>query len=83
MGIYASIYGLSGFAEDCNESLIHRMIITLLEIVQNGDTRTSITAAKCLGEFGPSDLGSIVLKFNEQKATYESVSSNPSKHNAP
>lgn len=69
--IYANVYNSRGFSEDCDESLIHRLIFMLLEIVRGPEEDKSVVAAKCLGELGPNDLGSIVLKFNEQKSTYQ------------
>lgn len=44
-----------------------------MQIVQNVDGEKSIIAAKCLAELGPSDLGSIALKFDTQLQTYKNV----------
>lgn len=75
--IYKTIYNTRGFSEDCDESPIHRLISALLaQIVQNVDDEKSLIAAKCMGELGPSDLGTIALKFDVQKQTYNIVSNN-------
>lgn len=75
--IYKTIYDTRGFSEDCEKSPIHRLISALLsQIVQNVDIEKSLIAAKCLGELGPSDLGSIALKFDVQPQTYKVVSYN-------
>lgn len=72
--IYKTIYDTRGFSEDCEKSPIHRLISTLLtHIVQNVDSEKALLAAKCLGELGPSDLGSIALKFDNQTQTYKIV----------
>lgn len=73
--IYKTIYDSRGFSEDCEKSPIHRLISALLlQIVQNMDSEKSLIAAKCLGELGPNDLGSIALKFDTQQQTYTIVS---------
>lgn len=72
--IYKTIYDTRGFSEDCEKSPIHRLISTLLtHIVQNVDSEKALLAAKCLGELGPNDLGSIALKFDNQTQTYRIV----------
>lgn len=74
--IYKTIYDTRGFSEDCEKSPIHRLISALLvHIVQNVDNERSLIAAKCLGELGPSDLGSIALKVDVQLHTYKTVRS--------
>lgn len=62
---------MHGFSEDCEKSLIHRLVFTLLQFVQGFDVIKAVEAAKCLGELGPSDLSSIVLKPDAQTHTYE------------
>lgn len=72
--IYRTIYDTRGFSEDCERSPIHRLISALLsQIVQNVDSEKSLIAAKCLGELGPNDLGSIALKFDVNTQTYKVV----------
>lgn len=71
--IYKPIYELSGFSKDCEKSLIHRLIVSLLETVQGTDMEKSHMAAKCLAELGPSDLGTIVLRSDLKKHTYQWV----------
>lgn len=69
--MYNQLQDTHGFSEDCEKSLIHRLVFTLLQFVQGFDVTKAVEAAKCLGELGPSDLSSIVLKPNNQVHTYE------------
>lgn len=69
--IYNQLQDQHGFSEDCEKSLIHRLVFTLLQFVQGFDEVKAVEAAKCLGELGPSDLSSIVLKPDHQIYTYE------------
>lgn len=43
-------------------------------MIQGSDLEKSVVAAKCLGELGASDLGTIVLKSDAQQPTYKLVS---------
>lgn len=60
--MYENLDGMRGFSEDCHESLLHRLVCMLVELAseQNSDVKTE--AAKCLGELGPADLTTLVLK---------------------
>ena len=68
---------MRGFSEDCDKSIIHRLIFALLQTIRGSDLEKSIVAAKCLGELGPSDLRTIVLKPDIQLHTYKFVSKIP------
>lgn len=72
--MYNQLQDIRGFSEDCEKSLIHRLVFTLLQFVQGFDEAKAVEAAKCLGELGPSDLSSIVLKPDHQLHTYEFAS---------
>lgn len=72
--MYNQLQNIRGFSEDCEKSLIHRLVFTLLQFVQGLDEAKAVEAAKCLGELGPSDLSSIVLKPDHQIHTYEFAS---------
>lgn len=72
--IYQRVYDLRGFSEDFDKSLTHRLVMALFQTVQSNDTKRSEIAAKCLGELGPSDLGTLILKLDAQKQTYKVVS---------
>lgn len=72
--IYKRIYDSHGFSEDCDKSIIHRLIFVLLQTIQGVDAEKSVMAARCLGELGPSDLGTIVLKSDVQLHSYRVVS---------
>lgn len=71
--IFQSIYDVHGFSEDCEKSIIHRLINSLLHIVRGVDSEKAMMAARCLGELGPSDLGTIVLKSDNDSKVYRLV----------
>lgn len=71
--IYKGIYEMSGFSADCEKSIIHRLIFALLQTIQGSDIEKSHVAAQCLGELGPSDLGTMVLRPDIQHHTYKWV----------
>lgn len=54
-------------------SCLHRLVLSLLESVQSSDEQTRLEAAKCLGELGPSDLATIVLRPDSKLHTYKYV----------
>lgn len=68
-----SIYDVHGFSEDCENSIIHRLINSLLLIVQGVDLDKAMMAARCLGELGPIDLGTTVLKLDIDSKIYRMV----------
>lgn len=72
--IYEGIYEMSGFSADCDKSILHRLIFSLLQAIQGSDVEKCHMAAKCLGELGPSDLGTMVLRPDVQHHTYQWVS---------
>ncbi len=74
IAMYNQLQDIHGFSEDCEKSSIHRLVYTLLQFVQGIDITKAVEAAKCLGELGPSDLSSIVLKPDHQRDTYEFAS---------
>lgn len=53
---------IRGFSEDCDDSLLHKLINSLLIFVNSVDENKKIEAVKCLGELGPSDLTTMVLR---------------------
>lgn len=71
--IFQSIYDVHGFSEDCEKSIIHRLINSLLQVVQGVDTEKALMATKCLGELGPSDLGTTVLKSDNDSNIHRMV----------
>lgn len=71
--IYNGIYELSGFSADCDKSIIHRLIFTLLQTIQGADIDKSHMAAQCLAELGPSDLGTMVLRPDTHLQIYKWV----------
>lgn len=71
--LFQSIYDVHGFSEDCEKSIIHRLINSLLQIVQGVDNEKAMMATRCLGELGPSDLGTIVLQSDIDSNIYRTV----------
>lgn len=71
--MFRSVYDFHGFSEDCEKSIIHRLINTLLQTVQGVDADKEMMAAQCLGELGPSDLGTTVLKSDNDSNIYQKV----------
>lgn len=69
---------------EMEESNLHRLIVSLLRTVKNAteldgervdaEEARSLEAAKCLGELGPSDLGTFVMQPDSQMHTYKFVS---------
>lgn len=75
IGLYNNLTKMRGFSEDCEKSVIHRLIGELLECVQSDDPKKSHEAAKCLGELGSSDLTTLVLKPNNHSSTNRQITS--------
>ncbi|XP_052895209.1 serine/threonine-protein kinase ATM [Anopheles moucheti] len=59
----------------CNgESVLHRLIYILLEVVRNSPfDKRSIEALRCLGEIGPIDLGTMLLKTDAEMIAYDTI----------
>ncbi|XP_049286368.1 serine/threonine-protein kinase ATM [Anopheles funestus] len=56
------------------ESVLHRLIYILLEVVRNSPfDKRSIEALRCLGEIGPVDLGTMLLKTDAEMIAYDTV----------
>uniref|UniRef100_A0A182M4G9 Serine/threonine-protein kinase ATM n=1 Tax=Anopheles culicifacies TaxID=139723 RepID=A0A182M4G9_9DIPT len=59
------------------ESVLHRLVYILLEVVQTSTfDKRSIEALRCLGEIGPIDLGTMLLKTDGEMIAYDMVCSN-------
>lgn len=77
---HAESIGTAANAE--HGSSLHRLVVSLLQTVKSAeDTIDAVAveqkwmeAAKCLGELGPSDLGTLVLQPDAQMHTYRFVS---------
>lgn len=52
---------LRGFSEDCEHSLIHKLICSLLQLICSKDKTVCLESAKCLGELGPVNLTTMML----------------------
>ncbi|KAL3277396.1 hypothetical protein HHI36_012745 [Cryptolaemus montrouzieri] len=67
--LYEQLSNLKGFSEDCENSCLHQLISILVDLSQSKDKDISMEALKCLGELGPSDLMTLVVK-PEKHLTY-------------
>ncbi|KAF4528155.1 hypothetical protein B566_EDAN016919, partial [Ephemera danica] len=56
--MYSHLALLRGFSEECELSVLHKLISELVRLASGG----SQEAAKCLGELGPCNLTTLVLK---------------------
>ncbi|XP_024081635.1 serine-protein kinase ATM-like isoform X2 [Cimex lectularius] len=55
-----------GLSEDCAQSLLHRLIISLIQLTTSNNSEITKCAAQCLGEIGPCNLTTLVLKPESQ-----------------
>lgn len=69
--MYKQLQGIYRFSEDYDISNLHRLIFSLLTVVRGSDKEKSLEAVKCLGELGPSDLTTSILKPDIQLSTYK------------
>jgi ataxia telangiectasia mutated family protein len=56
--LYDGLNLLRGFSEDCSQSCLHNLICELIRLASKGTEE----AVKCLGELGPCNLTTLVLK---------------------
>ncbi|XP_028138214.2 serine-protein kinase ATM-like [Diabrotica virgifera virgifera] len=61
-GLYDKLQNIRGFSEDCEQSLVHRLVCTLSQLSYSADQNVSFEAARCLGEIGPINLHTLVLQ---------------------
>jgi serine-protein kinase ATM len=71
--LYENLKNIRGFSEDCENSVIHKLINTLVLHTQSKDMQRSLEAAKCLGEIGPANLQTIVIREENNSLTYGKV----------
>lgn len=55
------------------QSQLHALLMSLLAAIQGADSEKSLEAARCLGELGPINLGTTVLKSDSLLNTYKFV----------
>nr|CAI5844505.1 unnamed protein product [Callosobruchus analis] len=60
--LYEEVQKSRGFSEDCENSLIHRFVCNLAKLCCSSYEHVSFEAARCLGELGPADLRTLILK---------------------
>ncbi|VEN39029.1 unnamed protein product [Callosobruchus maculatus] len=60
--LYEEVQKSRGFSEDCEKSLMHMLICSLAKLCCSPCEAVSFEAARCLGELGPADLRTLILK---------------------
>ncbi|XP_055632335.1 serine/threonine-protein kinase ATM [Toxorhynchites rutilus septentrionalis] len=73
-GLCEELKSSNGFLENCTENVLMRLINTLLEEIRtdNNDKRT-IESLRCLGEIGPVDLSTLILRSDAEPEIYENL----------
>lgn len=64
--LYDELQDLRGFSEDCGRSILHQLICELVTLALSSDADESMEATRCLGELGPGDLQTLVLKIEKK-----------------
>ncbi|KAF2897556.1 hypothetical protein ILUMI_08624 [Ignelater luminosus] len=64
--LYSKLHNLRGFSEDCEKSILHRLICILVKLCLSSDSNESVEALRCLGELGPADLLTTVLQAEQR-----------------
>ncbi|KAK9874965.1 hypothetical protein WA026_005780 [Henosepilachna vigintioctopunctata] len=67
--LYQQLSNLKGFSEDCETSLPHQLISILVDLTHSKNKDVSMEALKCLGELGPADLMTLVVR-PEKRLTF-------------
>lgn len=60
--LYVKLQDSRGFSNDCVKSILHQLIYMLVKLTNSDDKSISTEAARCLGELGPADLTTMVLR---------------------
>lgn len=60
--LYQDLKQGRGFSQDCKESILHQLICKLIHITSSANEKVQMEALRCLGELGPTDLTTLVLK---------------------
>nr|XP_029716686.1 serine/threonine-protein kinase ATM-like [Aedes albopictus] len=72
--ICAELESSNGFSESCAKNSVLRLINTLLSEIQNScNEKHTIVALRCLGEIGPIDLSTMLLKSDVQTEIYTNL----------
>ncbi|XP_068082647.1 serine-protein kinase ATM [Anabrus simplex] len=69
--MYNDLKSIRGFSEDCANSILHQLICTLVELASHSDPGMRQEAARCLGELGPADLTTTVLRPESKRGLPE------------
>ncbi|KDR18216.1 Serine-protein kinase ATM [Zootermopsis nevadensis] len=76
--LYKELNDMRGFSEDCAKSLLHQLICMLVELTSVPDSRIRQEASRCLGELGPANLTTMILKPEESQELQGNVFGNSS-----
>ncbi|XP_044260658.1 serine-protein kinase ATM isoform X2 [Tribolium madens] len=60
--LYVDLHQTRGFSEDCENSILHKLICMLITFSCSTNRDVRNEAVRCLGEIGPADLGTLILK---------------------
>ncbi|KAJ8917850.1 hypothetical protein NQ315_010763 [Exocentrus adspersus] len=60
--LYKELEMLGGFSEDCENSILHRLICMLAKMSCSSNETMKFEAIKCLGELGPGSLTTLALQ---------------------
>ncbi|XP_053693335.1 serine/threonine-protein kinase ATM [Sabethes cyaneus] len=62
----------NGFSDSCSKNIILRLINVLLDEIRNGSNDShTVEALRCLGEIGPIDLATLLLRPDTDTEIYE------------
>ncbi|XP_034246355.1 serine-protein kinase ATM isoform X2 [Thrips palmi] len=60
--LYQGLVHIRGFSSDCQKSILHQLICKLINLTSSTNLKVQIEASRCLGEIGPADLTTTVLR---------------------
>lgn len=60
--LYLELRQTRGFSEDCENSILHKLISILITFSCSTNQKVSTEAMRCLGEIGPADLATLILE---------------------
>ncbi|XP_055549557.1 serine/threonine-protein kinase ATM [Wyeomyia smithii] len=64
----------NGFSDSCSKNVILRLINVLLDEIRNSSSDShTMEALRCLGEIGPTELATLVLRPDTETEIYESL----------
>ncbi|XP_008191052.1 serine-protein kinase ATM isoform X2 [Tribolium castaneum] len=60
--LYIELRQTRGFSEDCENSVLHKLICMLITLSSSANQNVRNEAVRCLGEIGPADLATLILQ---------------------